>query len=399
MRATLVVFLSFLASCTSVCASGLTETEAVQRALTQADITASLNARRDIAAGREASAGLWANPEVEYSEESLELPGGPSEERSLWIRQRLDVAGVHGLERDAAAHQRLAEEARTAMAAHEIAAEIRTHFYESLAARAKAALITDWQTRLEELTTAVTNRVAAGDASRYDQLRLERELALLSGEALETQAQAASAHDQLFSLIGGEPIALEGEILPAVTNQINIADVLTAHPLMRAFEAEADSAAIGARAAERERWPKVTLGIGRREFTESNLNADGNMISLGMEIPLFDRGAGKAQTQRHRAHQLRADRARAQARLAADLRSALRTLKAHRQAALSLRSSDEPSSLTAIAESAYTAGEVSVIELLDAHRTELAAQQEFLSRSLAARTAYIELQLLRGELQ
>lgn len=398
MQRSLTLLILFIAAGT-VHASVLTEAEAVMRGLSQPDIHALLDARRGVATGNASAAGRWSNPEIEYTRETLDRPGGTSEDREFWVRQRLNLAGVRGLERDAAARLHVAEDARTELVAREIAADIRLLFYKSMTADAKAKVIADWHSRLESLAAAVANRVAAGDASRYDQLRLERELALVRGEMLDAQATAESTRDRLFSLIGGETSALQGRLLPPPMDDAVLADVLTNHPLLTALDAESGSATLSARAARREAWPKVTVGVGRRDVSEPGFDADGNAISLGVTIPLFNRGTGEASAASSRAQQLAAERAITESRLAADMRATLRAIEAHREGALALSSvgATESDSLAAIAERSYAAGEIGVIELIDAHRTELAAHRESVERALAARNAYIQLQLLTGD--
>lgn len=376
----------------------LTESEAVARGLAQADIRAVLAARLDIAEGNVDAAGRWSNPELEYSQESLDLPGGESEERSLWIRQRLNVAGVHGLERDAAERMQLAEAARTEFAKREIVRDIRRLFYRALAAEQESQTISAWRSRLEELTVAVERRVAAGDASRYDHLRLARELALIQGQAFDLAAAAESARDRLFSLIGGQPARLGGTLLPPASGAAAAADIVADHPLLDALDAEAASATLSARAAAREAWPEVTVGVGRRELEEPGRDADGNLVMLGVEVPLFDRGDGKQYAAESRARRLRAERALTVNRLSAEARSIVREIRARRDAALLLQPADQnPDSLSGIAESAYAEGEIGVMELIDAHRADLAAQREAIARAHAARESYVELQMLRGD--
>ena len=392
-RGTCLILLSGAAAA----AAPLTEIEAVNRGLAQSDVRARLTANLHVAAGNAASAGRWTNPEVEYSEETLDLAAGDSKEKSLWIRQRLNVAGVHGLERDAAESLQLAEASRNEVAEREIAADIRRLFHSALAADTELRTLVAWQTRLEELTTAVERRVDAGDASRYDHLRLQRELALVRGDAFDAQATAESARDRLFSLIGGQPTELEGPLLPPPANTTLVDEVVTDHPLLRALNAEAASASLSAKAAGRQSWPEFTLGVGRREVAEPNFDSDGNLVMLGVEVPIFDRGDGKKFAAEGRARRLQAERTLVASRLAADARAALRELQAHRQAALALQANDpQADSLAAIAESAYAEGEIGVMELIDAHRTDLAVQREATARSHAARESYIELQLLRG---
>lgn len=380
-------------------ASVITEAEAVRRGLSQPNVHALLDARRGVAAGNAKSAGRWNNPEIEYKRETLDLAGGSGEDREYWVRQRLNLAGVHGLERDAAAQMHVAADARTELVTREIAADIRVLFYESMAADAEAKAIADWHDRLGSLAGAAADRVAAGDASRYDQLRLERELALVRGDLLNAQATAGSARDRLFSLIGGEPGALQGRLLPPALDDVVLADVLENHPLLAALDAESSSATLSATAARRKRWPEVTVGVGRREVSEPGFDADGSGVSLNMTIPLFDRGAGAGDAANSRAQQFAAESALTKSRLAADIRATLRALAAYREGTLALGGVDVngPDSLAAIAESAYAAGEIGVVELIDAHRTELAAQRESFKRALAARNTFIQLQLLTGD--
>lgn len=378
-------------------AAPLTETEAVKRGLAQPDIRATLAARLDIAAGNAAAAGRWTNPEIEYSEETLGMAAGDSKERSLWIRQRLNIAGVHGLERDAAERLQLAEISRIEVTEREISGDIRRLFHAALAADTELSTVLAWQSRLEELTIAVERRVDAGDASRYDHLRLQRELALIRGDAFDAQATAESARDRLFSLIGGQQTELQGLLLPPPPDMTMIADFVADHPLLQVLDAEAASASLSAKAAGRRSWPEITLGVGRRDVAEPNFDSDGNLIMLGVEIPLFDRGDGRRFAAEGRVRRLQAERALAASRLAADARAILRELEAHRQAALALHSNDpQADALATIAESAYAEGEIGVMELVDAHRTDLAAQREAIARSHAARKSYIELQFLRG---
>lgn len=377
----------------------LTESEAVRLGLQHPAANARRNARLEVAEGQVEAAGRWANPEIEYSRETLSLPSGEAEERSLWLRQRINLAGVHGLTREAANHQHRAADLRNQYTRQERAADIRGRFYQALAAQRDASLVAEWHRRFTELTSAVEQRVAAGDASRYELARLRQELASLEGQRLRAQAEAASARDRLAQLIGDEPGPVTGRLLPPELGAANPAEPIARHPLMRALSAEAEGAQARARAAQRQRWPELTLGVGRKEVIEPGLQAEGNQISLGIEIPLFDRHSGEARTQRGLAHQRKADVALARAELATRIRTLRRSLAAQRQAAQALRQSENTtaSSLSSIAESSYAAGELSVRELIDAHRSELSAQREALQQELDARTRYIQLKLLTGE--
>lgn len=375
---------------------GLTEADAVQRGLERPEIVDLLAARREAAAGREEAAGRWANPEIEYSREEADVTGGSVEDRYLWVRQRFNIAGVHGLERDAATSQRLAEDARADLERREIAAKIRRLYYQAVAAEREAAAVEGWYGRLAELVTVVGIRAQAGDASRFDALRLERELSLVRGDTLDAQAGADTARDRLFSLIQASPDALTSELLPPEARSVDVSGVLANHPLLLALDAETRAAELSSEAEDRRSWPEVTLGVGRRELDEPGETGDGPLVAVGVEIPVFDNGSGEAKAESARARRLQAERALVESRLAADTRAVIRELAARREAALAI-SHDIGDSLASIAERAYDAGEISVLELIDAHRTELASRREAIRRAHAARESYISLQMMRGD--
>lgn len=397
MLSRLSLFLLFLGS-SSAATQPLTEVVAVERGLAHPDVRALLEARRAENVGNAASVGHWANPEIEFSRETLDTGGGHSEDDFLWLRQRINVAGVKGLERQSAARQRAADDARVDLLEREIAADIRQSFYSTLAAERELAVRSAWRDRLLEIADSIGERVRAGDASRYDQLRIEREVALIEGAMHAARARAEAARERLYARIGSKAESLAGRLLPPAASSESIAVQLDNHPGLTSLAAEAESAAFAAEAASRERWPELTVGIGQRDFSQPGASGDGDLYMLGVEVPLFDRGDGKRRAADSRARARRAAHAIEADVLAAELRATITLLNARRDAALLLGpDADVSASLADIAESAYDAGEIGVMELIDAHRADLQIQTDYVSRALEARAAYIRLQLIRGQ--
>jgi outer membrane protein, heavy metal efflux system len=378
-------------------AAALTEAEVVRRGLSHPQLQAMQESSVGEALGDSAAAGRWANPEIELGRERVDGSGGRSKETDVWIRQRLDLAGVRARERDAAQTMVVAEGGSADIVEREQARDIRRRFYDALAADALLRLAVDWRDRLDTLVTAAVRRVDAGDASRYELLRLQKELSVVQAELLERQAAAASARERLFAMIGGEPARLSGKLLPPAMDDALAPGLLADHPLLRALDAESESALFSSEAASRRRWPALTLGAGWREVDEAGHSADGSMFMLGVEIPVFDRGTGERDAASSRARRSTAERSLAEERLAADARAALGELQARRAGALLLNDHEaEETSFLSIAEAAYEAGEISVAELIDAHRTELTVARERIERSRLARESYIELQYVGG---
>lgn len=376
-------------------ADELTEAQALERGL--ANIHGVIEARRSEAKGQAANAGRWENPELEFSQEQRDLTAGSSEERFIWLRQPLDLLGKKSLQRKAAELQAEASNKRIDIFKREAASQIRESFYQSLALEESLQVLRRLKNRLQELTLAVRQRVDAGDASRYDLMRLEREAALIESELLTQTAQANAAQEQLFAIVGGGIQALQGEILPPPFDIASTEALVANHPLPQALKKESESAAISERAAQRERWPELSVGIGYSELEEPGVSLDGSAYSFSLKLPLFDRGQGEQQIAASRARQRRSEYHLAIAELTAELRATIQTLDAQRNAALLLQASGDfaTAGFSTIAEHAYDAGEISVMELIDAHRTELNARQTFLEHALAARRTYIQLQAMR----
>ena len=79
--------------------------------------------------------------------------------------------------------------------------------------------------------------------------------------------------------------------------------------------------------------------------------------------------------------------------------SAIHTLATQQKIAGKLKalSSDSERSLSRLAEASYQAGELGVMELLDAYQADLEASEQYINTALQARLAYIQIQHLNGE--
>lgn len=396
--------------------AALDELTTIERGIAQPHIQALFDAQLDYAKGEQQAAGRWENPEVEYSQEHLDLLSGRSEETTWWLRQKLNIAGTKGMERDAAAAALQAAEAQVALRRRQLQAQIREQFYAALAAQIQADSLANHHDRLQRIATFIEQRVAQGDASRYDSLRIAQELARAQSAYAQSRAEQQAEHHKLFSLVGGEPATLSGELLPpaAHINEVSFQQslgqglheqhslkqhLLEHHPQLQMLAALERSASLSARAARREAWPEVSIGVGRKTLDEPGFSAEGDAVALSVEIPLFDRSRGKVRRADALAHEYAADYTSTRNRLNAQLQTLLTTLAAQHGSAEALRqvSTAGENSLSTIAEASYQAGELSIMELVDAYRTELDTWQRYIDSARAARITFIQIQQLEGK--
>lgn len=385
-----------LIGCNAIAA--LDENAAVSQGLAQPDIQTLLDARQQQAAGEVSTAGRWENPEFEYEQDNLSLPGGDSRETTLWLRQPLDLAGVKRLQRDAAEQGLTAEQLRAQLERRQWVATIRQRFHTALAAQLRSELTQRHHQRLQQIGIMIEQRIAKGEASRYDSLRLAQEIAHINSEYGNAVAEATVANQQLFSLISVTAQPLEGELLPPSVSIKPAHGDLAQHPRIVALAAHSQQAALNAQAARREAWPTLTLGLGHKTVDEPGLDTDGYALALGITIPLFDRGQGRAQSATALSRQLQAETALATRQLESDIHALHVQLAAQRESALAFRQAAQADerSLSAIAESSYQAGEIGIMELIDAYDAEQSTGQRYIDSALAARLTYIQLRQLEN---
>lgn len=377
----------------------LTEYQVVQLGLENPQIQTLWQVQLEKARGELLHAGRWDNPSVEYTRENLALPGGTSAENSVWLHQKLNIAGVKGLERKAAQKNYEAKEKQQSVDIRHWQLILREAFYQTLAAQEKLTMLKQVQSRLASINNMVKQRAERGDASQFDALRIAKEWSVTVSKYASAEAQYTGLRNALLAKIDAPAEALAGSLLPDETG-INSdtrpeIEVWEAHPQLLAIDAQLQSAEFRARAAGREQWPEVTIGIGRKEVNEPDFAADGNTISLGITLPLFDRGRGEKRIAESSTRQLRAEKILLLRQLQGTYQSALQALRAHREAARQLKGAER--SLSRLAEASYQAGELSVMALLDAYQSDIETAEQFINTALEARLAYIQLQYLRGE--
>jgi cobalt-zinc-cadmium efflux system outer membrane protein len=151
-------------------------------------------------------------------------------------------------------------------------------------------------------------------------------------------------------------------------------------------------------AAQRGWVPDLTVGIGQKTLEEPTRRGSGAIVGVSFSIPLFDRNQATQQRSFAKAQTVRAEHVLALSKADVELRSAWRLADELRNAVLAYRHevSSDSQNLSGIAEAAYRSGEASLLELLDAYRTELDFSITELDLALRARLAQIDLETLSG---
>jgi cobalt-zinc-cadmium efflux system outer membrane protein len=374
--------------------AGLTESEALRLGLARPEFSELQQARLGIAEADVLEAGVWSNPTLEFGRDKT----GASLERSWQISQPLDLSGRRGLRTEAARQRLRATEADNQAARNERIAELRRVFHEQLRQQEETRAVAAWAERFAVIDNVVAKLAKAGEVSGYDRRRLAREQRSAEARLAEARAEQARGDARLAALVGREIGGVDGHLLPKVPPALPALQAqLAARPEFAALTARVE-AAHSERAAAQRNLPELMLGVGGKRVEEGPLRENGNTVMLAFNLPLFDRQQaadrrGAAQAQAAQA-ELSLSRQQAEGELLGLHRQTTQLIAAAaRYRAEAVAPSAE---LVRIAESAYRAGESTVLELLDAYKGALEAELTALDLEWKARVARIELDQLTG---
>ena len=343
---------------------------------------------RQAAEGRVQQAGVLPNPQVGYLLENFSGSSGRSagSATSTWsLSQPVITAGKRGARQALASGERDLVGAQVSMTRARLIRRVRDSYVDAQAAEERQSAAERQLGLAQQLRDAVSARVTAGKVSPIELARAGVALAAACRVQRQAAQEATLARRQLASLWGEESV------------QANLVDVLMLPTVLAAYpEASDDSPALReARSRVRREQSAVTLADAQRipDFTltagmkrEPVLREDSVLVGVTVPIPLFDRNQGA-----RRAAQ--ADLGAAESSLLDAVQSVQRqrdSLLVQRMAsyqeAMQLRDDvlEVASQALEATREGYRAGKFSLIDLLDAQRGLIEAQNAY----LAARVSF-----------
>lgn len=395
---TLSRFLAPLVVFMPLAAQGVTEAEAVTRALARPEWQAitQLPAQQSEGAAREIR--TWLAPGLEWSRERFTGLQPGKREDTLVLTQGVDLSGRWMAKREAALKREEAGRAESLVRTAEVVAQVREAFFEVIAARDRVARLDRALARLGKVQEQVDRLHTAGEMSGLDRSRVRREVEVLKGRQAQEQAALSRAEAQLATMLGDKITDLQGSLLPPAPEALDqLQSRQQAGPGATMTRATAAAAQADAKAARR--WmPELQVGVGVKRWQENGLSGNGSVLSLGVALPMPGRVMG---------HRMKAEAearaAAAQAKLQREQEQA--ELRSVWQEATTLRASAErmaqealadPAKVEAALEAAFAAGEMDLLARLDGVRSLLEAELAALDQAQRARRACIALDRLVG---
>lgn len=357
------------------------------------------------AAGYRTQVGLYANPLIGYSGETVSH--GETDEHLAFIEQVIVTGGKLQLNR-AVLNEAVRAQVQE-LEAHKlrVATDIKTGFYQSLQYQQQLAAMEQFSQRLVQGVRMAEQRMQAGEGSKIDLLQTRLQLQQFQLQQRQAESSLVAKRHQLAALAGvpqwqagelagefpAEPTAIDWETLPAT--------LIAASPEYAAAQAHIRKAALAVQRHRIQPIPNlhVQLAAGR----DQAVDADMLTFEVAAPVPLFNRNQGNVAA-------ARAEYCRAIAaaqRIENDIQARLAETAAEYQHAAEAVEAYQHQLLPAagetleLAEAAYRAGEQDFIQLLVTRRTYLDTLLGSIDAraQLAIAQAHIDGCLLSGALQ
>lgn len=368
-------------------------------------VIATARARLGLAEAGQVGADLTfpANPSLSLSAGARTVGGQTGIDFQVAIQQQLEIAGEQRLRRGAAKAERDAAEARVNAVRWTVHVEVHRLFVALRMVEERRAQAQRFVELSEKLRDIAARQIAAGESSPLILLVADADLAQTREALIAIEQSQGAFAARLAAIIGwsGDLPPVTGalpKVQPAPALADLTAQMLQAHPEIRAAELRVAARNADARLAARDAWVQPTIGLayGRESAPAPDEEPAGILtLSLGVPLPFWRQNQGpraQAEAAAHVADRVRAEAvterrgALAQARI--DLNAAADRVALYTEGIMPQLEKN-----LALLERAYALGEVNVHEVSQTRQRLLTAA----SRYLEARVDwYSQMTVLEG---
>lgn len=365
------------------------ENVAIESALAREGIAARDAAIRAGANAEIDMIGPLENPNIEAQYEG----GGGETEWQMRLVQPIDLSGRRGALRGAARAEAAAVHADIDRRRQLLVSEVRTALVECAAATAERNIRKRYTAELTEAERVSSARAQAGDTAVYDVRRVRVEQHSAQAQLARANGEHAVRCAVLAALTGIE----EPQVDLSAATQLDVAATPNERPDILAQKQRVLAASQRVSAARRARLPQIAVGVGLRRIDNGIDTAYGPALSLGVSLPIWNGGGAAVRREQAllavRENELLIARRQAEAEIQA---AAARRSATREAAVIAADARDDAGRLGSIAEIAYQAGEIGVVELLDAYEAARDADLSVIALTLEAALAAIEYDLTTG---
>ena len=322
--------------------------------------------------GQRQTASQWPNPTLAYSREDRRDNGMKSGEWTAGMGVPLNELWMRGARLGAAEAQLEMASLNAIQIRNTLRFAVQEAFVRTYFAEKQKRIWHKVSTLFAEATRIGQVRFAEGDIGHYEQQRLALEARQFQQREAFARMRWLQHQQRLALLLDPENGDATFDLVPVSSDSARVldlstlekqalenrAEILLARAQYRLREAEL-------RAAKRQKWPDTHLFVGYKEQTD---DFRGITAELSLELPFFDRQQGEIRrTDAAVRQQMRRAEWQEQQTLQ-EVRQAYARYRLYREQVDSIDMDPAPDQLLEIARYAYSEGEMSLVEWIDAIR-------------------------------
>jgi len=375
--------------------NSLTLESAIRLALESNPQLRAANSQIDSAAGRAYQSKLWSNPELELSAEDWPTGGGgfTDAKKLVGVSQAVPFPGKKKLDGTIGRLGIRVSEAEYGVQRVDLVREVKTAFFEVLAAGQLVEVARELVAVAESSATTARKRVQAGAAADQEQLRAEIPLEEARTELAGFERLQEISRQKLAMLLG-RPDLQAAPVSGALAETVDLsvlkdgpAQWLAWHPSVLMARANKERAEAESRRARLEPYPDVKLGAAGGQ----EAGGSGSIVQfmLTVPLPIIDQSKGRKQEAHANVSVAEAELASVEQRLLRDWGMASQRLRTAVQQVANYRERILPKANEALrlVQRGFEEGKFGFIDLLDTQRTaaqaRLAYQQKLLELNVA----------------
>ena len=360
------------------------------------------NSQIDSAAGRAYQSKLWSNPELELSAEDWPTGGGgfTDAKKLIGVSQTVPFPGKKKLDSRIGSLGVRVSQAEYGAQRVELVREVKTAFFEVLAAGRLVGVARELVAVSESSATTARKRVQAGAAADQEQLRAEIPLEEARTELAGFEREQEIARQKLAMLLGHPDLQaapVSGAL--AETGDLSLlkdgpARWLARHPSVVAAQANKERTEVENRRARLEPYPDVKLGAAGGQ----DAGGGGSIVqfTVSVPVPIIDRSKGRKQEAQANVSVAEAELAAVEQRLLRDWGMASQRLRTAVQQVANYRERILPKANEALrlVQRGFEEGKFGFIDLLDTQRTAAQVRLAYQHKLLELNVAQAEIEAL-----
>lgn len=343
-------------------------------------------------------AGALPNPALELSVEDRRRE---TRETTFLLNQPIELGGKRGARLHAAERGKDAAAAELQAKRAAVRAIVITAFFDVLAAQERMRLADESANLARRATDAASRRVTAGKVSPVEETKARVAESSVRLELSQARMELMSARKRLAATWGNPAPQFERaegrlDALPGLPDPTDLSSRVASAPEMLRARSELDRRQALAQLEGSRRIPDLTVSLGVKRSEELGRNQA--IVGVSIPLPLFDTNRGNVLEALRRTDKARDELSATEVRLDGEIAQAYERLNIARQEAEALQKEILPGAQSAYdaATKGFEYGKFGFLDVLDAQRTLLQAQSQYLRALSEAHRAAADIDRILG---